>query len=119
VPQHASPVTQSQIPSSSATSSQGKAVVVDCTAPGVVASELTQSTSRSSPELDTAEMNGEYVDRTSGLSFLQRARSRLKSRGGPSADQAERSRQPLTAAGDKPLLDVLSVGESRHFTSYS
>ena len=55
-------------------------------------------------------MNGEYVDRTSGLSFLQRARSRLKNRSGPSADQIERSRQPLTAAGDKPLLGVSSDG---------
>jgi hypothetical protein len=77
---------------------------------GIEGSELTHSVSRSSPELDTAEINGEYVDRTSGLSFLQRARSRLKSRSAPSADQVERSRQPLTAAGDKPLLGVTSDG---------
>ena len=69
-----------------------------------------QSVSRSSPELDSAEINGEYIDRTSGLSFLQRARSRLKNRSGPLADQVERSRQPLTAAGDKPLLGVSSDG---------
>jgi hypothetical protein len=105
-----SPVLTSQMPSSSTTGSQDKAIVADCTAPGLATSELACSASRSSPELDTTEMNGEYVDRTSGLSFLQRARSRLKSRGGPSADHAQRSKQPLTAAGDKPLLGVLSDG---------
>ena len=109
-PRHVSPESQSQMPASSTTHSKATASVVNCTAPGIVASELTHSASRSSPELDTAEMNGEYVDRTSGLSFLQRARSRLKSRGGPSADHTERSKQPLTAAGDKPLLGVLSDG---------
>ena len=108
--QHASPVLTSHMPSSSTTGSQDKAIVADCTASGLSASEPACSASRSSPELDTTEMNGEYVDRTSGLSFLQRARSRLKSRGGPSADHAERSKQPLTAAGDKPLLGVLSDG---------
>lgn len=109
-PQHASPVSQPQMLSSSTTSSKEKVTVGDLLTPGIVASELTRSASRSSPELDTSEMNGEYVDRTSGLSFLQRARSRLKNRGAPSADHAERSKQPLTAAGDKPLLGVLSDG---------
>ncbi|GIZ36843.1 hypothetical protein CKM354_000031000 [Cercospora kikuchii] len=60
------------------------------------------SLSRSSPELEAAEINGQYVDRTSGLSFLERARSRLKAR---QSSRIEGFHQPLTAAGDKPLLD--------------
>ncbi|PPJ49783.1 hypothetical protein CBER1_03347 [Cercospora berteroae] len=60
------------------------------------------SVSRSSPELEAAEINGQYVDRTSGLSFLERARSRLKQR---QSSHIEGFHQPLTAAGDKPLLD--------------
>lgn len=60
------------------------------------------SLSRSSPELEAAEINGQYVDRTSGLSFLERARSRLKQR---HSSRIEGFHQPLTAAGDKPLLD--------------
>lgn len=108
VPQHASPV--SQVLSSSTKSSNNRTGTVEHTIPSVLGNELTQSVSRSSPELDTAELNGEYVDRTSGLSFLQRARSRLKNRSGPSVDDVERSRQPLTAAGDKPLLGVASDG---------
>jgi len=109
-PQRVSQGSESQAPSSSSPGFKDKTTVVDDTTSGIVASELTRSVSRSSPELDTAEMNGEYVDRTSGLSFLQRARTRLKTRGEPSTDQLERSRQPLTAAGDKPLLGVLSDG---------
>lgn len=78
--------------------------------PEVAANEKSQSLSRSSPELDTAEINGQYVDRTSGLSFLQRARSRLKRRNAPTSGQIERSDQPLTAAGDKPLLNGPTIG---------
>jgi hypothetical protein len=109
IPQHAHP--RSRMPQtlvSSNTSSKTVISTAENIMPGVEGNDLIQSVSRSSPELDTAEINGEYVDRTSGLSFLQRARSRLKSRSVPSADQVERSRQPLTAAGDKPLLGVTS-----------
>jgi hypothetical protein len=111
MPQHAqfrSPTSQTL--SSSIASDKAIMRVAENTIPGVEGNELIQSVSRSSPEVDTAEMNGEYVDRTSGLSFLQRARSRLKTRSAPSADQVERSRQPLTVAGDKPLLGVSSDG---------
>lgn len=96
--------------SSSAIYSKDHPGVIENLAPVIEGHDFTQSVSRSSPELDTAELNGEYVDRTSGLSFLQRARSRLKNRSGPSADQVERSTQPLTEAGDKPLLGVTSNG---------
>ncbi|PIA99993.1 Activator of stress proteins 1 [Cercospora beticola] len=67
------------------------------------------SLSRSSPELEAAEINGQYVDRTSGLSFLERARSRLKQR---HSSRIEGFHQPLTAAGDKPLLDSTLDGSS-------
>lgn len=66
--------------------------------------EHPQSLSRSSPELDATEINGQYVDRTSGLSFLQRARYRLKRHSAPDPEHLTQSDQPLTAAGDKPLL---------------
>jgi hypothetical protein len=108
VPRQPSPI--SQILLCSASSLKDKTSSVESAASGIEGSDLMPSVSRSSPELDTAEMNEGYVDRTSGLSFLQRARSRLRNRSGPSADQVERSRQPLTAAGDKPLLGVSSNG---------
>lgn len=74
------------------------------------------SVSRGSPELDATEINGQYVDRTSALSFLQRARSRLKQSKANSPGQADRYKQPLTAAGDKPLHGALPASSTGQFT---
>jgi hypothetical protein len=72
MPQHAqSRSPMSQTLGSSIASSKAIIRMAENTIPGVEGNELIQSVSRSSPELDTAEINGEYVDRTSGLSFLQ------------------------------------------------
>lgn len=61
---------------------------------------------RSSPEPDSSDIHGQYVDPTCGLSFLQRAQSRLRQTNAADAtNQPERWNQPLTNAGDKPLLD--------------
>lgn len=67
---------------------------------------LTRTQSRSSPELDSADVHGQYVDTTSGLSFLHRARNRLSSQHRPAgADNQECNvLQPLIAAGDRPIL---------------
>lgn len=72
---------------------------------------LTRTQSRSSPELDSAEVHGQYVDTTSGLSFLHRARNRLSShqRLGGSDQQEPKVLQPLIAAGDRPIIG-LSLG---------
>ncbi|THY83033.1 hypothetical protein D6C95_08579, partial [Aureobasidium pullulans] len=63
--------------------------------------------SRNSPELETTHVQGQYVDPTSGLSFLERARDRLSSRRTPSEhtqeDDWNHRQQPLLTAGDKPL----------------
>lgn len=82
--------------------------------PSVQDESLTRTQSRSSPELDSAEVHGQYVDTTSGLSFLHRARNRLSSHhrlGG--ADQQEGNMlQPLIAAGDRPIIGIsLSVSD--------
>lgn len=67
------------------------------------------STTRNSPEAGTADVHGQYVDPTSGLSFLYRARRRFSSSHGNAAAEWEAQspeyvQQPLIAAGDKPLL---------------
>lgn len=69
---------------------------------------LTRTQSRSSPELDSAEVHGQYVDTTSGLSFLHRARNRLSSnhRLGGSDQQESNILQPLIAAGDRPITGI-------------
>ncbi|KAM0717893.1 hypothetical protein Q7P37_006225 [Cladosporium fusiforme] len=67
-----------------------------------------RSLSRSSPELDSAVLNGQYVDRTSALSFLRRAR--MKQFNADDTGPVKRSNQPLTAAGDKPLHGSTSTG---------
>lgn len=81
--------------------------------PSIQDETLTRTQSRSSPELDAAEVHGQYVDTTSGLSFLHRARNRLSNHhrlAGP--DQQECSvLQPLIAAGDRPIIG-LSLGVS-------
>lgn len=73
-----------------------------------------QSISRSSPELDNAVLNGQYVDRTSALSFLRRAR--MKQFNADDTGPVKRSNQPLTAAGDKPLYGAASSGGAVHLT---
>lgn len=79
--------------------------------PSVQDDTITRTQSRSSPELDSAEVHGQYVDTTSGLSFLHRARNRLSSHPRLSgADQQECNLlQPLIAAGDRPIIG-LSLG---------
>ena len=64
--------------------------------------------SRNSPELHPTDIQGQYVDLTSGLSFLERARDRFSSRRTPldHAQDEEWSyrQQPVLQAGDKPLV---------------
>nr|OQO29948.1 hypothetical protein B0A51_02944 [Rachicladosporium sp. CCFEE 5018] len=62
------------------------------------------SRSRSSPELDATEIGGQYVDTTSGLSFLARARKRLIGFRGLDTESQNPALQPLTTAGDKPMV---------------
>lgn len=61
------------------------------------------SGSRSPADLEPAEIHGQYVDPTSSLSFLQRARQRFTARRSQ-LDRPQDVMQPLMAAGDKPLL---------------
>lgn len=70
---------------------------------------LTRTQSRSSPELDSAEVHGQYVDTTSGLSFLHRARNRLSSHhkvGEADQQECNTTLQPLIAAGDRPIIGL-------------
>jgi hypothetical protein len=65
-----------------------------------------QASSRASPELDLAEIQGQVFDPTSGVSFLHRAWKRLaRHDGNIVSDQAtaHTDDQPWTFAGDKPL----------------
>jgi hypothetical protein len=71
--------------------------------------------SRNSPELHSTDIQGQYVDPTSGLSFLERARDRFSSRRTPSEHALDEDwshrQQPVLEAGDKPL--VLNDVQSR------
>lgn len=73
---------------------------------------------QSSPEPESSDVHGQYIDPTCGLSFLQRAQHRLKRQtSGGSASNPERWNQPLTTAGDKPLLgarDGSNAGYNSH-----
>ena len=64
--------------------------------------------SRNSPELHSTDIQGQYVDPTSGLSFLERARDRFSSRRTPSNHTQDEDwsyrQQPILQAGDKPLV---------------
>ncbi|KAI4740346.1 hypothetical protein E4T50_09202 [Aureobasidium sp. EXF-12298] len=64
--------------------------------------------SRNSPELHSTDIQGLYVDPTSGLSFLERARYRFSSRRTPSEHAQDEDwsyrQQPVLQAGDKPLV---------------
>ncbi|OQO14668.1 hypothetical protein B0A48_00049 [Cryoendolithus antarcticus] len=62
------------------------------------------SRSRISPELDATEIGGQYVDTTSDLSFLARARKRLIGFRGLDTESQYSALQPLTTAGDKPMV---------------
>lgn len=68
--------------------------------------------SRNSPELGTADVDGQYVDPTSGFSFLHRARkriSRLRSQNAVQIRATDASEQPWIAAGDNALLGDASA----------
>jgi hypothetical protein len=73
-----------------------------------VASRNAGLSSRNSPELHTTDIQGQYVDPTSGLSFLERARDRFSSRRTPSEHALDEDwshrQQPVLKAGDKPLV---------------
>jgi hypothetical protein len=64
--------------------------------------------SRGSPELDTAEIEGQFFDLTSNLTFLRRAWKRLAVQKGAATvpgilDGSESMQQPLMSAGDRPF----------------
>ncbi|ERS97556.1 hypothetical protein HMPREF1624_05727 [Sporothrix schenckii ATCC 58251] len=62
--------------------------------------------SRASPEVDMAEIEGQYFDPTSGLTFLHRAFKRLsshKAEFAPHVSSGAEKQQPLMTAGDRPL----------------
>jgi hypothetical protein len=74
---------------------------------------------QSSPEPDSSDIHGQYIDPTCGLSFLQRAQYRLKRQtSGSSASNPERWNQPLTAAGDKPLLGTARDGSNAGYNTH-
>jgi hypothetical protein len=77
---------------------------------GTDADQSSQSISRSSPDPASAIGNAQYVDHTSALSFLHRAHSKSKTGNASDATHIQRASQPLTAAGDKPLLGPSSSG---------
>jgi len=77
---------------------------------GPDADQSSQSISRSSPDPASAIGNAQYVDHTSALSFLHRAHAKSKTSNAYDATHTERSSQPLTAAGDKPLFGPSSSG---------
>uniref|UniRef100_A0A0B7KQW2 Zn(2)-C6 fungal-type domain-containing protein n=1 Tax=Bionectria ochroleuca TaxID=29856 RepID=A0A0B7KQW2_BIOOC len=62
--------------------------------------------SRGSPELDTTEIEGQFFDPTSNLTFLHRAWKRLSLQKGanvPGILNGSESMQPLMSAGDRPF----------------
>lgn len=64
-----------------------------------------QPMSRGSPELDVVEMEGQYFDSTSSLSFLHRAWKRLLSqKATPHIFNGDEQHQSIIAAGDKPFM---------------
>lgn len=70
--------------------------------------------SRASPELETAEIEGQFFDPTSNLTFLHRAWKRFSGKGGgavPGVLTGSERTQPLMSAGDKPF--ILSGGPMR------
>ncbi|KAF3930306.1 hypothetical protein ABW19_dt0200690 [Dactylella cylindrospora] len=59
--------------------------------------------SRASPELDVAEIEGQYFDPTSGLTFLHRAWKRLATQKSSVDSDGNEKRQMWMAAGDEPF----------------
>jgi hypothetical protein len=72
---------------------------------------------RSSPELDSSDIYGQYFDASSGISFLRRAQYRLKHQNsGGSHSHSERWNQPFTTAEDKPILGAIHDGSNASST---
>ncbi|EPS38012.1 hypothetical protein H072_8260 [Dactylellina haptotyla CBS 200.50] len=59
--------------------------------------------SRASPDLDVAEIEGQYFDPTSGLTFLHRAWKRLATQKSSADNEGNEKRQMWMAAGDEPI----------------
>lgn len=62
--------------------------------------------SRASPELGMAEIQGQFFDPTSGMTFLHRAWKRLSAQDAQSMPETVKTsadNQPVTMAGDRPL----------------
>jgi hypothetical protein len=71
--------------------------------------QIDRNPSRGSPELDMAEIEGQYFEPTSGLTFLHRAWKRLSSqraRTVPDLLNGDEKSQPLMAAGDRSFDDA-------------
>lgn len=65
-----------------------------------------EAPSRASPEVDMAEIEGQYFDPTSGLTFLHRAFKRLSSQKAefaPHVSSGAEKHQALMTAGDRPF----------------
>ncbi len=84
--------------------------------------ESRTSSSRASPVLGVAEIQGQVLDPTSGLNFLHRAWKRLSQPNGqhqnhdgaglvPQAANYSTEQQPIFAAGDRPLPSDNADGE--------
>ncbi|KAF7555145.1 hypothetical protein G7Z17_g2364 [Cylindrodendrum hubeiense] len=74
--------------------------------PATETHEVSRATSRGSPGLETAEIEGQIVDPTSNLTFIHRAWKRLalqKRDTGPNVLTGSEHSQPLMSAGDKPF----------------
>ncbi|KAF9880181.1 fungal specific transcription factor domain-containing protein [Colletotrichum karsti] len=81
------------------------------TSPPARFEESVQPVSRASPEVDVAEIEGQYFDTTSSLNFLHRAWKRLSSQrlvGGvvPHVASVNELNQSMTRAGDKPFASA-------------
>ncbi|KEZ45823.1 hypothetical protein SAPIO_CDS1639 [Scedosporium apiospermum] len=81
----------------------------------VLAAESSNAPSRTSPDLDVAEIEGQYFDTTSGLTFLHRAYKKLstqRSNTVPSASSGTEKQQRLMTVGDRRFdvgADLLKV----------
>ncbi|OLN81068.1 Activator of stress genes protein 1 [Colletotrichum chlorophyti] len=76
--------------------------------PSNLHTESVQPVLRASPEVEIAEIEGQYVDTTSSLTFLHRAWKRLSTQGShddavPHIPNSAGQDQHLTRAGDKPF----------------
>ncbi|KAK6339971.1 hypothetical protein TWF718_009358 [Orbilia javanica] len=61
--------------------------------------------SRASPDLEVAEIEGQYFDPTSGLTFLHRAWKRLATQKSSVDNEGNEKRQMWMAAGDEPFAE--------------